>query len=206
MESQYKGCSVNRGIESGTREKELGVANKRKIIRGFDLFLRVAAVVLSLSAAVVLGADRQNTTVAVMLVPTLPAVNVPVTAKWHYSSAFVYFMVANAIACAYGAISVLVITLANREEKPRVATMILVFDLMMVVLLFSSFGASLAVGLISYRGNSHAHWRKVCNVIGKFCHQGSAALGLSAVASLVFFLLVLSKILNLATRENIWLA
>ncbi|KAK6122957.1 hypothetical protein DH2020_043301 [Rehmannia glutinosa] len=194
MESQYKGCSVNRGIESGTREKELGVANKRKIIRGFDLFLRVAAVVLSLSAAVVLGADRQNTTVAVMLVPTLPAVNVR------------YFMVANAIACAYGAISVLVITLANREEKPRVATMILVFDLMMVVLLFSSFGASLAVGLISYRGNSHAHWRKVCNVIGKFCHQGSAALGLSAVASLVFFLLVLSKILNLATRENIWLA
>ncbi|KAG8372985.1 hypothetical protein BUALT_Bualt12G0123900 [Buddleja alternifolia] len=193
MESQYKvGDGV---IESGRKEKQVAVANNRKV-RGYDLVLRVVAAALSLIAAVVLATDKQTAVVAVTLVPTLPAVNVPVTAKWHDLSTSVYFFVANVIACTYGVISS-ILTLANRNTNKGVATLIIIFDLVMVALLFSSVGASSALGLMGYEGDSHLQWRKVCNVMGKFCLQGTTALIISGVASSVFFLLVLLEILNL---------
>lgn len=87
MDAQYKN-SV--GIESGatTNGREVAVANKRNM-SGTDLVLRFLALALCLAATIVLGVDKQNTTVAMTLVPTLPPVNIPVTAKWHYLSAFV---------------------------------------------------------------------------------------------------------------------
>ncbi|KAG8372987.1 hypothetical protein BUALT_Bualt12G0124100 [Buddleja alternifolia] len=193
MESQYK---VSDGvIESGAKEKQEAVANKRTM-RGCELVLRVVAVALSLAAAVVLATNKQTVTVAVILVPTLPAVNIPVTAKWHDLSSSVYFFVANIIACTYGVISLLLM-LANKGTKKGVAMLVIIFDLVMVALLFSSVGASSALGLMGYKGNSHLQWRKVCNVFGKFCLQGTAALALCGVASFAFFLLVLLAILNL---------
>ncbi|KAL0367673.1 UNVERIFIED_CONTAM: CASP-like protein 1E2 [Sesamum radiatum] len=84
MGSEFKNGG-NEMIESG---KDLTVAEKSKM-RGWDLLLRVAAVAFSLAAAVVLGLDKQTTTVALTLVPTLPPVDIPVTAKWHYLSASV---------------------------------------------------------------------------------------------------------------------
>lgn len=85
MESQYK---VNSNGNPREEEYHVAVANKRKMV-GWGLFLRVVAVVLSLAAAAVLGLDKQTKTVAMPLVPTLPPVNVSVTAHWHDLSAFV---------------------------------------------------------------------------------------------------------------------
>ncbi|KAL7080971.1 hypothetical protein ACP275_14G011400 [Erythranthe tilingii] len=174
----------------GGGEKEWAVAKKGKNTRRWNLILRVAVVVLSLAAAVVLGFDKQTTTVALKLVPALPAVNVPVTAEWHHLSSFVYFVVVNSIVCVYGAISLLMILASGGRKKRFISATILVFDLTMVALLFSSIGAALAVGLIGLEGNSHLQWNKVCNVFGRFCRQGGVALGFSGAASLAFFLLV----------------
>ncbi|KAL0414633.1 UNVERIFIED_CONTAM: CASP-like protein 1E2 [Sesamum radiatum] len=199
MESQYK-VNSNGGIESGaTNTTATRVANKRNI-RGWDLVLRFLALALSLAAAVVLGVDKESTTVAMTLVPTLPPVNVPVVSKWHYLSAFVFFVVANAIACAHAAISLL-LTLANRSGNKGIALMIVLFDLVMVALLFSSFGAALAVGLVGYKGNSHVRWNKVCNVFDRFCNQAAAAFGLSGAATVAFFLLVVLATLNLHKKH-----
>ncbi|KAH6788055.1 hypothetical protein C2S52_007607 [Perilla frutescens var. hirtella] len=198
MESQYKASSngvIEHGITNGGEEKYVAVANKRKMV-GWSLFLRVAAVALGLAAAVVLGLDKQTTTVVMQLVPTLPPVNVPVTAEWHYLSAFVYFLAANAIASAYGAISLLLILANTRVANRKIDVIVVVLDLSTTALLFSSFGAAAAVGIIGHEGNSHVQWRKVCNVFDKFCVQGAAAMLLSGGASLVFFLLVAISILN----------
>ncbi|KAK4384159.1 CASP-like protein 1E2 [Sesamum angolense] len=192
MGSEFKNGG-NEMIESG---KELAVVAEKSKMRGWDLLLRVAAVAFSLAAAVVLGLDKQTTTVTLTLVPTLPPVDIPVTAKWHYLSASVYFVVANTTACAYGAISLLLLS-ANRGGKKRIAMTVVVFDLMIVALLFSSLGAVAAIGIISLKGNAHVQWHKVCSVFGKFCNQGAAAIGLSGVASTVFLVLVLVAILEL---------
>ncbi|KAL3505781.1 hypothetical protein ACH5RR_031163 [Cinchona calisaya] len=200
MESQYM-ASNNGGLEgaNGGRGKEVGVANKRKV-RGSDLILRFLGFALTLVAAIVLGIDKQTKLVTMTVVSTLPPISVPVTAKWHYLSAFVYLVVANAITCAYAAISLLLV-LANRGGKKGLALMIIILDLLMVALLFSASGAALAVGLIGYQGNSHVQWNKVCNVFGKFCNQVAAAIVVSLLGSTVFLLLVLLAALNLHKKH-----
>lgn len=51
--------------------------------------LRAFVVAATLVAAVVMGVDRQTRTIQITLADTLPPLEVPVTAKWSYSSAFV---------------------------------------------------------------------------------------------------------------------
>lgn len=74
--------------ESHTIAKEIGVANKQTI-RWNDFVLRFLAFVVTLVAAIVLGVSKQNELVPVQLVPTLPPINVPASAKWSHMSAFV---------------------------------------------------------------------------------------------------------------------
>ncbi|XP_057806001.1 CASP-like protein 1E2 [Salvia miltiorrhiza] len=193
MESQYK--DSDNGVTNGGEEEFVAVANKRKMV-GWGLFLRAAAAALSLAAAVVLSLDNQTTMVALR-----PRVIVPVTAKWHYLSAFVYFVVANAIASVYGTISLLLTLASSRGGKRRIVVVVVVSDLVTAALLFSSFGAAAAVGLIGREGNSHVQWRKVCDVFDKFCMQGAAALLLSGGASVMFFTLVVVAIFNLHNKN-----
>lgn len=87
MESQY--MASNGGLEGANgRGKEVEVANKRSL-RGSDLILRLLAFGLTLVAAIVLGINKQTKLVSMSVVSTLPPISVPVTAKWHYLSAFV---------------------------------------------------------------------------------------------------------------------
>ncbi|CAK8563624.1 unnamed protein product [Lathyrus sativus] len=156
-----------------------------------ELILRLLAVVLTLAAAIVIGIDKQTKIVPIKIVDSLPPFNVPVSAKWHYLSAFVYFMVVNAIACAYGAISMLLTFLNRGKRKELLGTLITILDTLMVALLFSGNGAAAATGLLGYNGNSHVRWNKVCDVFDKFCHQVAASIILSLLGSIAFLLLIL---------------
>ncbi|EXC03138.1 hypothetical protein L484_008470 [Morus notabilis] len=176
----------NGGNELGG--KEVKVANKRRI-GACESVLRILALVLTLSAAVILGVDKQNKVVPVQVLETLPPISVPVSAKWHYLSAFVYFVVANAIACLYAALS-LVFLLANREGKGITGLVVVVVDVVMMALLFSSNGAAAAIGVLGFKGNSHVQWEKVCNVFDKFCDQAAAALVVSLLGAIAFLLLI----------------
>lgn len=195
MESEYIGS--NGGLEG--RAKEVEVASKRSV-RGSDVMLRFLAFALTLVAAIVVGVDKQTKLVSMTVASTLPPISVPVTAKWHYMSAFVYFVVANAVACAYAALSLLLV-LATRGAKKGLGLMIITLDLVMVALLFSSGGAALAVGLIGYEGNSHVQWNKVCNVFGRFCNQVAGAIVVSLLGSAAFLLLVLLAAINLHKKH-----
>ncbi|OIT30967.1 PREDICTED: CASP-like protein 1E2 [Nicotiana attenuata] len=188
-------------MNGGGGKEVVGVANKQSI-RWTDFGLRFLAFVLTLVAAIVVGVDKQTSVVAVQLVPTLPAINVRATAKWHHMSAFVYFVIVNAIACAYAVIS-LVLSLANRGKKKGLSLMIILLDLITVALLFSGGGAALAVGLIGYKGNSHVRWNKVCDKFDRFCGQVAAAIVISLVGSALFLLLVLLAVLNLHKNRRL---
>lgn len=82
---------INKVEENEEKERDAEVGMKRKV-RYTDLFLRLIALVLSLTAAVILGLDKQTKVVPITLVSTLPPINVPVTAKYHYLSAFTYVL------------------------------------------------------------------------------------------------------------------
>ncbi|KAL3749362.1 hypothetical protein ACJRO7_010467 [Eucalyptus globulus] len=184
--------------DNGTRSSLNMDGEANKAVRGYGenrrtgtcgLALRLLALALTLAAAVVLGVDKQTKTVPVQVSPALPAQNVPVTAKWHYQSAFVYFVVANAIACGYSALSLLLL-LANKAGKSRtLASAVAILDIIMVALLFSGCGAATAVGVLGREGNSHVKWGKVCNVFDKFCDRVAVAIGLSLFGSLAFVIM-----------------
>lgn len=98
-------------------------------------------------------------------------------------------MVSNSIACAYAVVSLL-LSVGNRKGSKGLGLAIVVMDLIMVALLFSSNGAAGALGLMGYKGNTRLRWNKVCDVFGKFCNQVAAALGLSFFGGLAFVLLI----------------
>lgn len=110
-------------------------------------------------------------------------------------------MVANAIACSYGAVS-FVLTLANKGRKNGgLAKAIIMLDLIMVVVLASANGAAAAVGYIGHEGNKHVRWNKVCNVFGRFCNLVIAAVGVSLLGSLLFMFLVMLAVLNVHKKH-----
>ncbi|CAH9136717.1 unnamed protein product [Cuscuta epithymum] len=208
METKIPASRAERGmgVEAVVAEEEM-VAHKLNNVRWADFALRLLALALTFTAALVLGLDKQTKAVTMQILPTLPPVNIPVTAKSHHLSAFVYFVVVNAVACAYAAVS-LVLTLGNRKKKNGSAAttlMIMTLDLAMVALLFSSCGAAAAIGVMGYKGNSHVRWNKVCNVFDRFCGQAAAAIGISLAASIFFLLLVFFAALNLHKRLDSYL-
>ncbi|CAN1149931.1 CASP-like protein 1E1 [Linum perenne] len=178
------------GVERGTTHHHNGVKGSS----AGEIVLRIGALLLTLAAAIVMGVDKQTKIVPLVIVPTLPAVNVPVSAKWHYLSAFTFFVVANAIACTYALIS-LIVAVAAKKRMASAVTMIM--DVLMVALLFAGNGAATAVGLLGKNGNSHVRWNKVCNVFGRFCNQVAASVGLSLIGSLLFVLVVLVAVMRL---------
>ncbi|OWM78032.1 hypothetical protein CDL15_Pgr018601 [Punica granatum] len=54
-----------------------------------ELGLRLAALGLTLAAAVVVGVDKETEVVSVSIASSLPPLRVPVTAKWNYMSSIV---------------------------------------------------------------------------------------------------------------------
>ncbi|KAM7463043.1 hypothetical protein LguiA_031164 [Lonicera macranthoides] len=189
----------NRG-NYGEKQEEIKVANKRSV-NGSEVFLRFLALILTLVAAIVGGVNKQTKVVPLVLVPTLPPVNLPVSAKFNYMSAFVYFVVANAIACSY-ATATLLLSLADMCGKKGLSLLIIILDLAVVALLFSGNGAATAVGVLGYHGNSHVRWNKVCNVFDKFCNQLAGAIVVSLLGSLAFFVLVVLAALNLHKKSK----
>ncbi|KAJ8766351.1 hypothetical protein K2173_022410 [Erythroxylum novogranatense] len=188
MENQNKD-----GVESGVVVRR---GDHRSTV---DVLLRVLAFALTLTSAIVLGVNKQTKVVSVKLVDTLPAVNVPVVAKWHYLSAFVYLVVANAVACSYAALSTII---SLNRKKGWCVPFIAILDSLMVAMLFSADGAAVAIGIMGYKGNSHVRWNKVCNNFGRFCGQVAAAAALSLLGSIVFVLIVALTTLRLHRRSK----
>ncbi|KAF9621796.1 hypothetical protein IFM89_028234 [Coptis chinensis] len=190
---------VTQGTESqqGTGVK---VANPRTV-RSSDFLLRFLALIITLVAITVMAVSKQTKTVPVTVIPSLPPINVEVTAKWQYMPAFVFFMVTNIIACVYATIS-LVISIANRDGSSAMRLLLIVLDLMIMALLFSATGAAAGVGLIAFHGNSHVRWNKVCNVFGTNCRHVAASVVVSGIGAVVFFLLIVLNTVHLHKRSR----
>lgn len=97
----------------------------------------------------------------------------------------------------------MIVMVGKRKGKRGLAMTMIVTDLFMVALMFSSNGATGAIGLMGYEGNGRLHWGKVCDVFGKFCDQVAAALGLSFFGGIAFFFLVVMGASNLVNNKGI---
>ncbi|KAK9201778.1 hypothetical protein WN944_016985 [Citrus x changshan-huyou] len=199
MGSQYKPSNMD-GVATVSNVKVVE-SSKRVMFKSSDVMLRILGFSLTFIAAIVVGVDKETKIISFTLAETMPSVQVSVTAKWQFMSAFVYFLVSNAIASSYAALS-LAFTLAITRFHNNAALGLIMLDLITMGLLFSANGAAMAIGMIGLKGNSHVHWNKVCNVFGGFCRNFTAALVLSMLGSFAFLFLVAVAILNLHKRSQ----
>ncbi|KAI9182563.1 hypothetical protein LWI28_026638 [Acer negundo] len=193
------------GAVSGTSSVKVVESSSKRVMRSSDTMLRILGLLVTLVAAVLVGVDKETEVLSVTVINTLPPLHVPVTAKWQYLSALVYFMVSNTIACLYAAASLAysITFLARKFENNTAILVRTILDLIILGLLSSATGAGTAVGVLGLEGNSHVLWKKVCNLFSGFCREFAAALVLSLLGSLVFLLLVVVAVFNLHKRSSI---
>ncbi|KAH9329391.1 hypothetical protein KI387_001499, partial [Taxus chinensis] len=143
-------------MEAGKMEVGKGRGSRR--LEVIDFVLRLLAIAATLVAAIVMGRDKQTIHTIIGSIP----------AKYHYSPANVFFVIANAIACVY-AVFAINNTVANilTSRSPAFSKLLRsFFDLIMVALLSASLGAAMAVGYVARKGNSHAFWGEICSLYG----------------------------------------
>lgn len=157
---------------------------KDKLIGLRPVMLRASALLATTVAAAVMGLNRQSYTAVVAIVGTKPLTQT-FTAQFKDTPAFVYFVVANAIASLYN----LVVLAMRRLVQGRVQCLVLHMGDMVIMLLLAT-GAATAASMaeLGKNGNLHAHWNPMCDKFGSFCNRG----GLSLVSSFIGVTLMLA--------------
>ncbi|XP_068660304.1 CASP-like protein 1E2 [Aristolochia californica] len=199
MEAQMK-ANVEGTPSTPGRESAVKVANPRSV-RSSDFLLRLLAVLTTLTAAIVMGIDKETQMIPFSFSPNMPPLEFPVPAKWHYVSALKFFVVVNAIACAYSGLSLL-LSMVPKAGKGSLELGILLLDLIILVLLSTAAGAASAVAVLAANGNSHVNWHKICHIYTKFCRQAGAAIAVSILTMFVFIVVILLSVWNLRRRSG----
>ncbi|KAL2344040.1 hypothetical protein Fmac_005325 [Flemingia macrophylla] len=149
-----------------------------KTKRVLTLFLRFLAIGATIAAVIVMVTSHDSSQVF----------DLTFTAKYSDDKAFKYFVIAEAIACAY---SLIVLFTCSRSSLGR---LILILDVVIAMLLSSSVSAAVAIAHVGKKGNTHAGWLPICGQVPKFCDHVSGALIAASAATIIYFLLIFSTL------------
>ncbi|KAG8049229.1 hypothetical protein GUJ93_ZPchr0009g696 [Zizania palustris] len=134
--------------------------------------LRVAALLATTAAAVVMGMNKQSYTAVVAIIGTRP-VTQTFTTQFKDTPAFVYFVIANAIASGYN----LAVLVTRRLLQPRAQSLAVhLLDMVILALLATGSATAASIAELGKNGNLHARWNPVCDKFGSFCNHGVIAL------------------------------
>ncbi|CAN6356996.1 unnamed protein product [Urochloa humidicola] len=147
--------------------------------------LRAAATVATTVAAAVMALNAQSYTAVVAIVGTRPLMQT-FTTKFRDMPAFVYFVIANAIAGAY---NLLVLIIRRLILRRRTASLVLhMLDMVIMALLATGAATAASMAELGKNGNLHARWNPICDRFGSFCSRG----GIAIVSSLIGVALMLA--------------
>ncbi|GLJ25241.1 hypothetical protein SUGI_0483170 [Cryptomeria japonica] len=172
---------------------ESAVSSKSKEgirMAGWDVVIRGIAFAATISATIVMATNKQTKTIPL---PLNPAITIPVTAKFHYTPAFVFFVAVNGIACGYALVtlisSVVVKHVLKSKHTDLHECLVGLLDLVTVATLSAGASAAAAISEVGKNGNKHSQWNKICDKVGRFCDRGGGALIASFAGVLAFMLL-----------------
>ncbi|KAJ4766457.1 CASP-like protein [Rhynchospora pubera] len=166
-----------------------------------DFLLRLLLLASAVSALVVLVTSKQTKLFATGL--TGPFAFVERDAKFNYSPAFIYLLVALAVTCLYSIITILSSCALMSKPAPaaKILFTLILTDTLMVGILSSATGTAGAIAYVGLKGNSHTNWNKICNNYGKFCRHIGSSTGVSLFASIILVVLVLVSAYSLSKRS-----
>ncbi|KAH0461939.1 hypothetical protein IEQ34_009514 [Dendrobium chrysotoxum] len=161
--------------------------------------LRCVAAVLTFVAAIVMGTAAQTKRVVVLDDSGSP-VTLAGTAKSHYSSALVYFIVINVLTLVYSLATIILYQASKKAAMAGIYLPLTITDLLTMIFLVSCNGAASAISVIAENGNRHFGWDKICVSVRRYCAQVAVAISLSMFATVAYVLLVLLTIIALHKR------
>ncbi|KAG6532222.1 hypothetical protein ZIOFF_006061 [Zingiber officinale] len=153
----------------------------RKIL----FFLRLLAALATLVASVLMGVNEQTSLVA----------GFAIKASYDSSPTFKFFVIGNAIVCAYLFVSLLPLVYNSLE-----GCAIDILDLVHLTLLMASASSATAIGYVSKYGNEKIGWMKVCPFVEDFCRLSLLSVACSYAALLLFFSICALSRTNIPSR------
>ncbi|XP_012827575.1 PREDICTED: CASP-like protein 1B2 [Erythranthe guttata] len=165
------------------------------------VLLRVLALLATVSAALIMGFNKQTRTIVVATIGTT-TVQATLTAKFQHTPAFVFFVIANGIASLHNLLMLVVSFIGPPKLFERIApSAIPVFDLMNVAIVSGGASAAAFMGQLGRDGNSHARWNKICDKIDSFCDRGGGAM-IASFIGLVLIIIICSLSIIRLRRYN----
>ncbi|XVE89401.1 hypothetical protein DITRI_Ditri19aG0198600 [Diplodiscus trichospermus] len=154
------------------------------------LGLRLLAFLATASAALVMLLNKQTKTFVVATIGSTP-VKLTLTAKFHHTPAFVFFVIANGVASFHNFVMIMVELGSRFDYKGLRFAVMAILDMLNVVLVSGGANAAAFMAELGKNGNSHARWDKICDKFGTFCEHGGGAL-VASFAALALMLLISS--------------
>ncbi|XP_048141591.1 CASP-like protein 1C3 [Rhodamnia argentea] len=122
---------------------------------------------------------------------TAKVLNLSFDARYNNTPAFVYFVVAEAVAGGYSLVSLFL------SSKSLFWRAVMMMDVVIAMLPSSSIFATVAIGRVGKKGNNHAGWLPICGQVPKFCDRVIGALIVGFVAAAIYLVLLLCSLHSL---------
>ncbi|XP_008231051.1 PREDICTED: CASP-like protein 1F2 [Prunus mume] len=160
--------------------------------------LRISAIVFTLIAISVIVTNTQSVIVF----------GFKFEAHYTYSTAFRFLVGANAVVCAFSALSLIFLSLFLSRSVPQQQRQfknyffLLVHDVVMMVLIISGCAAATAIGYVGRYGEKKMTWQPTCGYVSKYCDRMSISLAFSYLAFFAYLLLTFTSALTLMSRPT----
>ncbi|CAF1989875.1 unnamed protein product [Brassica oleracea var. botrytis] len=165
------------------------------------LGLRVLAFLATLSAAIVMGLNKETKTFVVGNVGNTP-IKATFTAKFQHTPAFVYFVVANAMVSFHNLLMIALQLFGRKTELTGFRLLsIAILDMLNVTLLSAAANAAAFMAEVGKNGNKHARWDKICDRFATYCDHGAGAL-IAAFAGVVLMLIISAVSISRLVQPN----
>ncbi|XP_010904649.1 CASP-like protein 1B1 [Elaeis guineensis] len=183
-------------IENGN-ETKVGYRHKARVLGLLLVLLRLAALLATVTATIVMALNKQTKSITAAFVGTNPIIQT-FTAKFQQTPAFVYFVIANAVASLYNLLVLLLRPFMKRKAHE-------IFEhlggMVMVSVVASGAAAAAAMAELGKNGNLHARWNPICNRFDAFCCRGGVALIASFIGASL--LMILNTVSTITLYKNV---
>ncbi|KAG0467749.1 hypothetical protein HPP92_017077 [Vanilla planifolia] len=151
------------------------------------LLLRIAAVFFTSTAALSMGFNKQSITKAVAIVGTKTLYH-SYAAKFHQTPAFIFLVVANAVASIYNPVVLLCSFFSKGKALHNM--MLRYTDLVVFAVTATGAAAGASMAELGRNGNLHARWSPICDQFGGFCLRSDVAIAASFVGAFLHMILI----------------
>ncbi|KAG7532744.1 Casparian strip membrane protein domain [Arabidopsis thaliana x Arabidopsis arenosa] len=165
------------------------------------LGLRLLAFSATLSAAIVMGLNKETETFVVGKVGNTP-IKATFTAKFDHTPAFVFFVVANAMVSFHNFLMIALQIFGGKMEFTGFRLLsVAILDMLNVTLVSAAANAAAFMAEVGKNGNKHARWDKICDRFATYCDHGAGAL-IAAFAGVILMLIISAASISRLVQPN----